>query len=839
MLLKIRHSPAELAQLNQHQLTATIGLITLLLLALHPALSRAADDDGPTQTGARVDSLGDPLPKGARLRLGTSRFRPPSGVDEIALSPDNKSLVTFGRQIIVWNATTGEERWKADQRNTGFMSPGAAYGLKALSFAPEGSCFYTPGRQNEIIAWDLLTGAVGPQNNRANQAPIGPDNVIRSVDIAPDGKTAAVGSPTGVAVYSLDGTFLFEIANQPKQPLKFDNKDRLTFHGDYSYGVFSPDGKVIAVVTSDAPQTLRLCQANDGKEMMRIAVKAKVVRLAFSPDGKQIATTERDCAARLYDAATGKEVWSHVVKLDNPYENYTSAIAFSPDGKTLAVAATDCQIHLLEPSTGEEAGSLTGHSWYPWALAFTSDSKMLYSSGWEGAIRRWNVASRKQLGLPKGISATGVVSMSPDGLHLVYADDGGTLRLVNPANGKEQRTFELPGIRYSQLSFSPDNRQLSGGGSSDNQVHVAVWNVDNGELLHHWRWPKGRDPHSTVESLAFSPGGSRLAAAVFRQSTAYLWDLKTDQQIAGLPHKQVYGLSFSPNGETLATAGWDSNVRFWASDTGQLRNNFDVKKSPETDSDLRMYAVCYSPEGGLIATAHLDGMVRVWRADEMVLRSKLQVPGRFVYGALNFSPDGLWLATGGMDGTLGVWDPLTAQCVWDVGRHQGHAYTVGFGRDDKSLVSGGEDGVCYLWDLKPSVDRPNNDPHRLWDDIAGDDSLSAFQSMWILSSKPEQSIKLLADALKRIEKVIDIDRTSSKISVEDARKQQELLKRLDSHDKSVARAITIRRAISVLAQLGTVDALDLLKELSQRAPNEDVRRLATAALERSGPPSSR
>jgi hypothetical protein len=111
--------------------------------------------------------------------------------------------------------------------------------------------------------------------------------------------------------------------------------------------------------------------------------------------------------------------------------------------------------------------------------------------------------------------------------------------------------------------------------------------------------------------------------------------------------------------------------------------------------------------------------------------------------------------------------------------------------------------------------------------------------MWILSSQPEQSIKLLADALKRIEKVIDIDRASSEVTVEDARKQQELLKRLDSHDKSVARAITIRRAISVLAQLGTVDALDLLKELSQRAPNEDVRRLATAALERSGPPSSR
>src|SRR4029079_14995268 len=128
----------------------------------------------------------------------------------------------------------------------------------------------------------------------------------------------------------------------------------------------------------------------------------------------------------------------------------------------------------------------------------------------------------------------------------------GTLRLVDPASGKEQRTIERAGIGYSQLAFSANSHQLAGGGSSDDKVHVAVWNVDNGKLLHHWEWPKGSDPHSTVESLAFSHDGDRLAAAVFRQSAAYLWDLKTEQQIARLSHNEIYGLSFSPNGETLA-----------------------------------------------------------------------------------------------------------------------------------------------------------------------------------------------------------------------------------------------------------------------------------------------
>ena len=336
--------------------------------------------------------------------MGTQRFRPPSGVDEIALSPDNKSLVTFGRQLIVWNTATGEQCWQADISDTGFNPTGATYGLKALAFAPDGSHFFTPGNQNEIVTWELPGGDGAQQNNLVNRRQNG-GPAVRAVDVAPDGKSFAIGSPSGLTVCRTDGTILFEIANRPQQPLQHDNNDRLTFHGDYSCGIFAPDGKTIAVVTSDAPQSLRLCTTTDGKETMRIPLKAKLVRLAFSPDGKQIATTERDNAVRLYDFANGNELWSHIVELHNPYENYTSAIAFSPDGKTLAVAATDNRIHLLDPAKGEEVAALGGHSWYPWALAFTSDSKMLYSSGWEGAIRRWDIATRKQLPLPQGVRA--------------------------------------------------------------------------------------------------------------------------------------------------------------------------------------------------------------------------------------------------------------------------------------------------------------------------------------------------------------------------------------------------------------------------------------------------
>ena len=100
-----------------------------------------------------------------------------------------------------------------------------------------------------------------------------------------------------------------------------------------------------------------------------------MVRLAFSPDSKQLATTERDSAVRLYDIDSGNRIWSHVVKLTNIFENYTSALAFSPDGKVLAVCATDNRIYFIDPSTGEETARLAGHHWYPWAVAFTSEQQ--------------------------------------------------------------------------------------------------------------------------------------------------------------------------------------------------------------------------------------------------------------------------------------------------------------------------------------------------------------------------------------------------------------------------------------------------------------------------------
>ena len=782
-----------------------------------------------------TDAMGDLLPPHARLRLGTLRFRPPSTVTDLALSPDEATVVSVGAEIIAWDAATGKETWRALASDHGIEIPAAAYGQRSLAFSADNARFYTPGQGDDVIAWGTSTGRPEvlhpagtidrPRPNLVGRA------TARSIDVAPDGKTLALGRAGGVVVFEPGGQVLHEIANRPAAPLQFSGDDRLTFAGDYSLARFSPDGATLAVVTSDRPEEVRLCEARTGRERATIRLGSRLVRLAFSPDGKRLAATERDSAVRLYEVETGRRLWSHVVQLANIYENYTSAIAFGPDGKVLAVAATDNRIHLIDPADGAEVGKLSGHDWYPWALAFGARGAMLYSSGWDPAIRRWDIAGRKQIPLPSGVHATAVVAASPAGRTLAYADASETIRLVDSERGTERRTLALPGSGYSQLAFSKDGRLLAGGGTSGDNVHVAVWEVATGALRHRWDWPKGRDPHSTVESLAFSADGTRLAAAVFRQSSAYFWDLTLGREVAKLKHSQVYGLAFGPDGRTLATAGWDKIIRIWDAEAGAVRREVAVADHLK-GGDLRMYAVAWSSDGGVVASAHMDGTVLVWQADEMLLRRRIDVPGGFVFGALNFSDDGLWLATGSRSGDVEVWDPATGARVWDGGRHQGNVYTVGFDGDARSVVSGGGDGLCYLWDLRPTGDRPAEDAAQALRDLASDDGPAAYRATWALAGMPDRAVPLLADMLRPVKSLIDLDRIAAEGPPDEDRRGRRLRKILIEKQPEVESTTAARRAVAILGRIATPGALNLLKELADRDPASELGRIAAAGFYR-------
>jgi WD40 repeat protein len=787
----------------------SVRLLAFVLVACTMQASAQEGTSKPRESAA--DSLGDPLPDAALLRLGTLRFRHPSCACDMQLSPDDTTVVTVGRQeLIVWDVASGKEKWRVDTGRHGLINlPAASYGLRAIAFTADSQCFFTPGSGTSVVRWDVKSGEYEEVTIPA-KAPILNQGRCRAIDVTKDGKRIAIGNGAGLVICNQDGYRLFEIENKPEKRMQiFGGDDRLKFGGDFSFVRFSPNEKLVAAVTSDSPDVIKLLDSETGQELRRIALKAWLVRLDFSPDSNRIVTTERDIAVRLYDVESSERLWSQVLKLDNPFENYTSAVDFAPDGQSIAAAATDNCIYLLEPQTGEQMAKLKGHAGYPWAVCFSSDSRTLFSAGWDGPIRRWDLNKRKQLPLPQGVIGSAVAAASPVDPWLAYVDDAGTIRLVSSTGGKELGTLTLPDTEYTQLLFSPDGRQLAGGGNFGELVHVAVWDVGSRQLLHRWDWPKGRDPHSHIECLSFTPDGKRLAGAVFRQHSAFIWDLTSGEQVASVKHKSVYGLSFSPDGQTLATAGWDSAVRFWDASNGAVLREHTVEKNADDNGrdDVRMYTVCYSPNGDEIATAHLSGDVRVWKAANMKLLRNFEVPGRFIYGAMCYSPDGLWLATGAMGGKVSLWDPQTGQIVWDKGKHQSHVYTVSFGSDGRTLVTGSDDGLGYLWDLSPMRPAGAADLEQWIGDLSAQDSQVAYTAMWGLATVPDRVVGLLAGLTSELNE--------------------------SPADTAKAEPITVaRRATALLAQVGTPQARLLLKGWSSQDPDSPLSRAAAESLQR-------
>lgn len=812
----------------------------------------------------RRDALGDPLPADARLRLGTLRFQPPTSVIELAVSPDGERVVTIGREwLIVWDAASGKELWRASNNEGRFDLPGASYGIRALAFFPDGEHFLTPGGPGEVVKWNLKTGA--QQSIKFDGSPPDADPPARmswgrggprSVDISPDGERLAIGAASELVICDPQGQVFHKFPNTAREPADFDrmNRDRLWFGGEFCYALFSPDGRQLAAILSEAPTEIRLLDVATGKEVRRIKAPSNIVRMAFRPDGKQIATTHVDSSARSYVVETGEEFWDLQIQPAPRAESYTSALAYSPDGEQLAICApigSDYSIYVVDFASPQQTRKLTGHGWKPWAVAWAPDGQTLYSSGWAGTIQRWDPATGEELPPPAGVRASSVVAALPVAPLVAYEDSDNQIRLVRVPTGEELKQWGLADTSFEQLAFSPDGKFIAGGGMIGDEIRVAVWELDSLKLLHDWRWPKGRDEHSCVESLRFSPDSKQLAAAVFRQSSGYLWDLASGGQIAKLPHRDIYGLSFHPDGQSLVTVGWDSQLQKWDTATGELLQTVRASKDdppllqePETDADsarntfinvmpqddLRMYTVDHSPDGRLVATGHMSAAIRIWQADGLLYLWTFPSGASFTYDALRFSPDSLWLASGLSGGSVILRDPRTGERVWNSRSHQETVYNISFGRTARELVTGSSDGVCYLWDMAPrsaasqssnprdplpEVDLTGLSPVELWDALVAGGA-RGYAAGWKLSESPDETVALLREKLLPIKTVVDteyLDPTLPPVQAEVRRLQSEF--GLES-DPTRERVTTVARALAVLQQLDTPAAAELRAGLAQR-----------------------
>jgi WD40 repeat protein/serine/threonine protein kinase len=453
---------------------------------------------------------------------------------------------------------------------------------------------------------------------------------------------------------------------------------------------YSPDGKSIA--SGDMTGTLVIRDAATGNGILSHGCGQYVFSLAYSPNGQYIAVGTNKGDIQILDVSPdGLRKKDIQVQTLRGHTDGVLSVRFSPDGRQLLSGSYDNTARLWDVATGAELQSLKGHSWWVWSAEFSPDGNRIVTAGQDGKAIVWQ---RGAVGSQLSAIGQNQTNGRPADGRQPTADS----RVFTPLT-------EFTGHNGAVYSarFSPNGKRVATGGYDK---LVLVWNPDEVKPIDIGKRLDGQpDTNQSVvrlaghdgpvRSVAFSPNG-KLALSGGEDNTIRVWDLATGESVKALRGhgSSVRSCVFSPDGQLVLSGGDDESVRVWnVQGYQEVRVLHATVFSGHEDAVL---SARFSRDGKHIVTASRDRTASLWNAETGQPLRRFQEGHEFLVSGAVFYPDGRHLATGAGDNSVRVWD-LTAGTQTAMMTPTGRIGTLAVSPDGKWLASGSIGSAIKLW----------------------------------------------------------------------------------------------------------------------------------------------